>query len=188
MIRRSFYLTFCLAPGVAALIHARAEIPGDFALRGRFFPGGGLVDYKDSEPWRLRITANGKAIQETSIIDFHEPPRQVTKSFSLSREKLASLVGIVDQVHFFSLPNHISTNSGEDYAGMWLEVKMRGRTRRVEFVWPTDEKATHNRPALTRFWNVWRAVLKSVPSPNRNSEAVWWLQHVRPDLIGRNPN
>ena len=184
-MRRSFLFIVWLTIAGGLLRDTSAQVPADFTLRARFFPGGGLVDYKDSEPWRLRITANGKAIQETWIIGSPRYPNGVSKSFTLSQQQLSRLVKAVQEAAFFSLPEEISKTDGDHFAGCVLAIQMRGQSRTVKFVWPTDEKGTHNRPALTRFWKVWRAVLKAVPSPNHNSEAVWWLQHVRPDLVGQ---
>jgi hypothetical protein len=182
---RCFYLVF------VAIVFLRdgsaATPPTDFSVRAAFFPGAGLVDYEGSKPWRLRIGRDGKAVQEISIIGSGTSVRRVSKSFTLSQEDLRDLAAIFQQANFFGLPDNISDSEFDHFAGCVLEITMGGRTRRVEFVWPTDEKATHKRGALTRFWKVWRTVLKRVPSPNGNSEAVWWLQHVRPDLVAQTP-
>jgi hypothetical protein len=162
-----------------------ATPPADFSLRAAFFPGAGLADYENSKPWRLRIRPDGKAVQEISVIGSHSGVRRVVKSFRLSQEDLRELSAIVQEANFFGLPDHISNSEFDHFAGCVLEITMGGRTRRVEFVWPTDEKATHKRRALTRFWKVWRTVLKRAPSPNGDSEAVWWLQRARPDLVAQ---
>ena len=161
------------------------SVPTDFSVQAAFFPGGGLSDYKDSQPWRLRITRDGKAIQEISIIGTGAGVREVRKSFLLSEEHVRALATVVEQENFFALPNQISTTEFVHHGGCVLKITMARRTHRVEFVWPTDEKATHKRRELTRFWKIWQTVLKKVPSPNHNSEAVWWLHHVRPDLVGQ---
>jgi hypothetical protein len=161
------------------------SLPGDFSVDAGFFPGAGLTDYKGSKPWRLRISRDGKAIQQISITVSGADVRRISKSRTLSRTDLRDLAAIVEQTNFFALPSHISNSEFDHFAACFLKITMAGRTRRVEFVWPTDEKATHKRRELTRFWKVWRTVLKLVPSPNGNSEAVSWLQHVRPDLVAQ---
>ncbi|PYK33816.1 MAG: hypothetical protein DME54_11065 [Verrucomicrobia bacterium] len=86
------------------------------------------------------------------------------------------------QTNFFGLAEHISSSEFDHFAGCVLKITMAGGTRRVEFFWRIDAKARHR--ILSRFWKVWRSVLKRVPSPNRDQEAVCWLQQVRPDLVG----
>jgi len=180
---RVISLIFVLIIGASQ--SSSATQPADFTIRAAFFPGGGRANYKDSEPWKLTIRENGEAVQEISIIGSPPYPRRITKSFRLSQKQLANLARIIESARFFSLPTKVSKSDAEHYAGCVLDIAVRGRTHKVKFIWPTDEKATHDRVALTQFWKVWREVLKMVPSPNHNSEAVWWLQHVRPDLVSQ---
>jgi len=85
-----------------------------------------LTDYKASKPWRLRITREGKAIQEISIIGAGAGVRRTSKSFVLSEEDMRGLAAVVEQANFFSLPNKISNSEFDHFAGCVLKITMVG--------------------------------------------------------------
>src|SRR5947207_627410 len=91
---------------------------------GCLFPGAGLTDYKASKPWRLRITREGKAIQEISIIGAGAGVRRTSKSFVLSEEDMRGLAAVVEQANFFGLPNKISNSEFDHFAGCVLKITM----------------------------------------------------------------
>ncbi|OLA96626.1 MAG: hypothetical protein AUH19_06640 [Verrucomicrobia bacterium 13_2_20CM_55_10] len=77
-----------------------------------------MTDYKASKPWRLRITREGKAIQEISIIGAGAGVRRTSKSFVLSEEDMRGLAAVVEQANFFGLPNKISNSEFDHFAGL----------------------------------------------------------------------
>lgn len=178
----SFSRTLSLALTLVLIATAlsSAEIPADFALVARFYPGAG-GDGSGPQPWRLMISSDGTATQETSVIGTETPPnlRKSVRKLTVSRTGLTRLRRAIERADFFTLPRDLSKSEYEHIAGVVIKVSMGGRKGEVEFIIPND---TYNAAALTRFWSVWRALLREVPSPNENEELLHWIKYVRPDL------
>src|SRR5438034_3423075 len=120
---RSLYLVLL---AIASLCDgSTVSVPADFSVGGCLFPGS-RADYKASKPWRLRITREGKAIQEISIIGAGAGVRRTSKSFVLSEEDMRGLAAVVEQANFFGLPNKISNSEFDHFAGCVLKITMAG--------------------------------------------------------------
>ena len=161
-----------------------SEVPKDFALTATFYPGGGGNVGSGRYPWQLRVNRNGKAVQKTSIFTANTTMRvqTVVKTKSLSRDALRRVVTAIEKADFLKLPQTLSNTTYEHYASVVVKVTMNGRTHEVEFLAPNK---TYDAAALRRFWTVWRALLKIMPSPNKNEEMLFWIRHQCPDLAQR---
>src|SRR6202011_690442 len=71
-----------------------ASVPPDFQINARFFPGAGSAD-GGPEPWRLEISADGKAVQET----YTYLREQQVKHLKIRQLSQASLIEIVTAGH-----------------------------------------------------------------------------------------
>jgi len=160
------------------------EVPNDFVLTASFYPGGGGDPGRGPHPWQLTISRDGKVVQTTSVFGADTPTRvrSVVKAASVSRDALRRVVVAIDKADFFALPKTLSTTTYDHFASVVVKVTMSGRTREVEFLAPNH---TYDAAALRRFWAVWRALLKAVPSPNKNEEMLFWIKKKRPDLAKR---
>jgi hypothetical protein len=150
-----------------------ALIPADFRIRARFFPGAGTVD--GPRPWRLTITADGKATQETHSYD---PDRTHLKKSQLSSKQLLEVYAALQRAEFFELPHQLLTPiAGSELGhqmGIQLQVRSHRRTHEVVFDVPGTPRS---RSAVKRFWSAWRIISKAVPSPNRNDEFSYWFRY-----------
>jgi hypothetical protein len=190
----------------AATHHAIAgtAVPPDLAIRAQFFPGGGgewmipEMAAKLPKPWTARISADGKASQATTFVTDprrslptlmrpgkNDPPistkemRAVdsprVKRLQVGQQKLQQIVQAIRTAEFFALPQELSSPLGFHTASVVLHITMDGRTRQVAFEWPNER---FDRPGLLRFWTVWSAVTRAIPSPNHNDELDYWTHAV----------
>jgi hypothetical protein len=183
---------------------AGVPVPADFAVRAQFFPGAGSSwmipeeAAKLPKPWTVKISADGKASQATTFVTDPrnslpmlmrpgkgeppvsaeemravDPPR--LKRLHIRPERLQQIVQAIRAAEFFTLPRELSSPFGEHTASIVLEIMMDGRTRQVAFEWPNER---FDRARLLRFWSVWSAITRAVPSPNHNDELDYWTEAV----------
>jgi hypothetical protein len=183
---------------------ATPAVPRDLAIRAQFFPGGGgewmfpEEAAKLPKPWTLVITRDGKASQATTFVTdprrslptlmrpgkgepppskeemrVVDPPR--VKRVQVSEETLQRIVTAIRQSAFFSLSRELSSASSEHIASVVLRITADGHTREVAFEWPNER---FDKSGLLRFWQVWSAVTRAIPSPNRNNELDYWTHAV----------
>jgi len=147
-------------------------------IHAQFYPGGD----PSSHPWELTITGSGNALQQTFVFSTSGPTRTktISKSFALSRQDLAELLSVVKDARFFELPAEISETGLAHYATLELRIVTGNKTHTSSFLAPNQKE---NPAALTRFWKVWSAVLKKIPSPNRNQDLHFWMRRVHPELL-----
>jgi hypothetical protein len=169
---------------VAGILAAHTTIavtqvsPPPLWIHAQFYPGG----EGPPDPWELTIAGCGDAMQQTFVYSTTGKIRNktISKSFALSRQDLAELISIVKDAKFFDLPEEISETGFDHYATIELRIVMGGQTHYSSFFAPNQKE---NREALARFWKVWSAVLKKVPSPNRDQDMLFWMRHAHPELV-----
>lgn len=153
--------------------------PPPLWLHAQFYPGG----EGPPDPWELTIGGCGDAMQQTFVYSTAGKRRSktISKSFALSRQDLAELIAIIKDARFFDLPAEISETGFDHYATIELRIVMGGQTHYSSFFAPNQKE---NGAALARFWKVWSAVLKKVPSPSRDEDMLFWMRHAHPELVG----
>lgn len=183
---------------------AGTAVPPDLAIRAQFFPGGGgewmipEIAVKLPKPWTARISGDGRASQATTFVTDprrslptlmrpgkNDPPisakemRAVdsprVRRLQVGQQRLQHVAEAIRTAQFFTLPQELSSPLGEHSASLVLHVRMNGRTRQVAFAWPNER---FDRPGLLRFWRVWSAVIRAIPSPNHNDELDYWTHAV----------
>jgi len=150
------------------------------------------------KPWAVTASADGHASQATTLVTDprrslpvlmrpgkNDPPVSAAemravdspnvKRLQVSAQKLQQIVQAVRMANFFELPRELSSPWGEHTASIVLDITMEGRTQRVAFEWPTER---FDRDKFLRFWRVWSAVTRAIPSPNRNTELDYWTDAI----------
>jgi hypothetical protein len=97
------------------------------------------------------------------------------KRLQIGQQRLQHIAEAIRTAQFFTLPQELSSPLGEHSASVVLHITMNGRTRQVAFAWPNER---FDRPGLLRFWTVWSAVIRAIPSPNHNDELDYWTHAV----------
>lgn len=152
------------------------------------------------KPWTTKIAANRRASQATTSVRDpwrslpimmrprkSDPPvsteemRRVDSPHiryrQLSDVQMQQIVDAVRSANFFTLPQELASSGGYSHtASIVLHITMEGRSRQVAFEWPN---ARFDRSELLRFWRVWSAVTRAIPTPNRNNELDYWADAVR---------
>lgn len=168
----------CSIVVVAAVAHvaaaAGASIPSDFELKARFFPGAGSTP-GGPEPWRLTISSDGKALQETYTFPGERELKHI-KTIQLSQRALTDIVTAFQRTNFFTLPKRMIEPFGEPghQMGITLKLSSNGHSHTVTFSVPGTIR---DRPAARRFWQAWSVVARKVRSPNKSKEFDYWLHY-----------
>ena len=197
----------CFLPfGAAHATAATRAVPPDLVVRAQFFPGAGsgwvLAEEaaKMPKPWTVKIAANGQASQATTFVsdpsrslpmmmrprksDPAMPTEEMRKvdpphirHVQLSDRQVQQIADAIHTAKFFTLPQELASSAGYHHtASIVLQVTMKGRSREVAFEWPNGR---FDRSELLRFWRVWSAVTRAIPSPNHNNELDYWAHAVR---------
>jgi hypothetical protein len=178
-----FFATFAWLDAAHAIAKST-----NFTLHAKFFPGGGgeLADpeilARALKPWELRIERDGKAIQDIFMPVIRRDEitnKRIRKTQTLSPSVMQGLLKSIIDADFFVLPRSLTTGEYEHRAGIVIRITIEGRTHEVSFVAPAEKI---DKRAFGRFWQVWRALARSVPSPNGNQEMIYWLRNAHPDL------
>jgi hypothetical protein len=137
-------------------------IPRNFKLVAHDYPGltGGEVN-----PWETTISADGSVSQKVYIRDGWR-----VKHWKISQWKLARLVTELQTIDFFTLPRYYALK-GTDCAKYVVIVTANGRSRQVVF--PTCFRIE---PSVDRFLSAWIAILRAVPSPNKDETIQFYKQ------------
>ena len=121
-------------------------------------------------------------MQQTFIfsVEGKRKNQTISKRFTLSSEDLDELIVTIKSTKFFDLPEEISDSSLEHHATIELRIVMEGKTHYSSFNAPNKKEDAE---ALVRFWKLWCALLKKVPSSNKNGDLSYWLRHNHPELL-----
>lgn len=161
---------------VATVAHVAtaATVPSDFELKARFFPGAGWAP-GGPEPWRLTISSDGKALQETYTYPGDREVKHI-KTIQLSQRDLIDIVTAFRRIDFFTLPKRMIEPFGEPGHQMGITLKLSSDTHShtVTFSVPGTIR---DRPAARRFWQAWSVVAHKVRSPNKGKEFNYWLHY-----------
>lgn len=149
-------------------------------IHAQFYPGGDSDGPPD--PWELTITNCGDAMQQTFIFstEGNRKRETISKRFAFSPQDIDELIAMVKDTKFFDLPEEISDGSFQHCATIELRIVMDGKTQFSSFNAPNKKE---DKAALLRFWKVWSAILKKVPSPNKDGDLTFWLRHNHPELL-----
>jgi hypothetical protein len=156
---RAFLWPVFLAGCLGTVGRSDAEtdsVPSDFKLFAQYGPG-----YSDWKPWKLTITADGKAVQEA----YTYPNGKETilrKTLTLTKEELQQFVAKVRDSRFYTLAQDYSYKV-TDNPTLILRVTMNGKSHEVTVYAPHYLK---NKDGVKRFSKIWNEVLRKVPSPN----------------------
>jgi hypothetical protein len=137
-------------------------MPRDFKLVAHDYPGltAGEVD-----PWETTISADGSVSQKVYVRNSSR-----IKRWRISQWKLARLVAELHRIEFFTLPRHYPLK-GTDCAKYVVTVIANGRSRQVVF--PTCFRTERS---VDRFLSAWIAILRAVPSPNKDETPQFYQQ------------
>lgn len=150
-----------------------SSVPSDFELRVRFFPGAGFAP-GGPVPWRLTISADGTAIQHTTLLSRDET---IIKKRQLSKADMIQIVTAFQTASFFTLPKEVveplPIEPGH-VMGITLKLTANGKSHTATFPVPGKFR---DRNAARRFWSAWSVVAKKFPSRNHNREFNYWFHY-----------
>jgi hypothetical protein len=155
-------LSLGVAIGSCDAAQTADPIPRDFKLVAHDYPG---LTAGEVNPWETTINADGSVSQKVYVRNSWRIKRS-----RISQLKLARLVAELDRIEFFTLPRHYPLK-GSDCAKYVVAVTANGRSRQVVF--PTCFRTERS---VDRFLSAWIAILRAVPSPNKDETPQFYQQ------------
>jgi hypothetical protein len=161
---------------VVATISAQT-VPRDFTLHAHFTPGG-MPDYsqpqwysKNPNSWDLVIRNDGNArldIAKTVLRGDALDVNHVRSATHLSASGMSALVTAIQKADFFALSHSIPPDPNLHHARvLFLSVRLNGSKNEVQVFCPVS---LHGNRVALRVQRLWAALLRELPSPNRNLE------------------
>jgi hypothetical protein len=149
---------------------AGQRLPKDFKVVVGF--GSGAIGSGNGSVigWELVLDAQGLALQKVYI----SPDGTRRKTTQVSKEAMQEIACHVRKSDFFTLPADLTADAS-DVPSYTLEITMDGRSHSVRVDGPAYLK---DQASLRRFVEVWEAVVRAVPSPDKNRE----LSHLQANI------
>lgn len=148
------------------------EIPNDFKLTAEYYvpyepiPENYPSPLKRWYPWRVTITADGKAAQETDM-SVGTKKHIMKKVFVLTQQELKRLIDDIQSAKFYLLAEKYSYEV-TDNPTLVLRLTMDRKFHEVTVYAPDKVKG---REEVAAFLKIWNRVVTYVPPPNPGQSA-----------------
>jgi hypothetical protein len=150
----------------------RAAIPADFKITARWAsPSAGYG-------WTTTITADGHVVQVWSSPEIYEKTGEFEKQkrFRLTKNEIKELFDKIKKTDLLNLPTELS-RGGEDTQYHLLSISMNNKCYETSSHRPDPKDAQEN-----RFYLVFAAILKKIPSPFPDQKAADYDPESKPEI------